>query len=46
MAFKWAVLAMRVLEIMFFTGLLGCDVAVALSWISVVKGCFTDTINK
>ena len=43
MAFKGAVLAMRVLEIMLFTGLLGCAVTVALSWISVVKGCFTDT---
>jgi hypothetical protein len=42
MALKLGVLAMRVLEIMFFTGLLGCAVAVILSWISVGKGCFTD----
>ena len=42
MAFRLAVFAMRVLEIMFLTGLLGCAVAVILSWISVGKGCFTD----
>jgi hypothetical protein len=42
MALKLGVLAMRVLEIMFFTGLLGCAVAVILSWISVGKGCFAD----
>jgi hypothetical protein len=33
---------MRVLEVMFFTGLFGCAVVVVLSWISVGKGCFTD----
>ena len=42
MAFRLGILAMHVLEIMFFTGLLGCAVAVILSWISVGKGCFTD----
>jgi len=42
MAFRMAELAIRVLEVMFFTGLLGCAVAVILSWISVGQGCFTD----
>ncbi|MGA8671415.1 MAG: hypothetical protein WB679_16140 [Terracidiphilus sp.] len=42
MAFRLGILGMHVLEIMFFAGLLGCAVAVILSWISVGKGCFTD----
>lgn len=37
-----AVFAMRVLEVMFFTGLFGGAVAVLLRYISVSKGCFTD----
>lgn len=36
------VLAMRILEVMFFTGLTGCAMVVLLSWISVGKGSFTD----
>ncbi|HWE84358.1 MAG TPA: hypothetical protein VG267_05405 [Terracidiphilus sp.] len=42
MAFRWEVLAMRVLEVMFFTGLLGCVVVVILSWIYIGKDSFTD----
>ena len=42
MAFRLAVFAMRVLEVMFFTGLLGCAVVVVLSWISVGRDSFTD----
>jgi hypothetical protein len=33
---------MRVLEVVFLTGLLGCAFVVILSWISVGKDCFTD----
>ena len=42
MALRLAVFAIRVLEVAFFTGLIGCAVAVILSWISVGKGCFLD----
>jgi hypothetical protein len=41
MGFKLAVLAMRVLEVTFFTGLAGCAVVVILSWISVGKDSFS-----
>ncbi len=44
MFYKLAILAIRILEFMFFTGLVGCAAAVILSWISVGKGCFTDKI--
>jgi len=42
MAHKLAVIAMEIVEVIFFAGLLGCAVVVVLSWISVGKGCFTD----
>lgn len=42
MALRVAIFAMRTLEVMFFTGLLGCAVVVILSWISVGIGCFRD----
>ena len=42
MAFKLEVLAMRILEVMFFTGMVGCAAAVFLSWISVGIGSFRD----
>lgn len=42
MVLKFEVFIMHLLEVMFFIGLSGCTVAVILSWISVVKGCFTD----
>lgn len=41
MGFNVAVFAIRVLKIMFFTGLLGCVVVVLLSWISVGKDSFS-----
>jgi hypothetical protein len=34
---------MRLLEVLFFTGLAGCTIAVALSWISIFKSGFADT---
>lgn len=31
-----------ILEIMFFTGLIGCTAVVVLSWISILKSVFSD----
>ena len=41
MGFKLAVLAIRFVVIMFFTGLVGCAVTVMLSWIYVGKDSFS-----
>jgi hypothetical protein len=41
--FKIGVVAIRILEIMFFIGLAGCAVVVILSWISVGKDSLTDS---
>ena len=37
-----AATAMKIVEVGFFIGLSGCAIVVFLSWISVLKGCFTD----
>jgi hypothetical protein len=37
-----ALIAERIIEVMFFTGLLGCVVVVVLSWISVGRDSFSD----
>jgi hypothetical protein len=42
MAFRLMVISMHTVEVMFFTGLLGCVVVVLYSWVSVIKGCLTD----
>jgi hypothetical protein len=42
MALKLEVLGMRILEVMFFTGMIGCTACVIISWFSVGKGSFTD----
>jgi hypothetical protein len=42
MVLKVEVLAMRVLEVMFFTGLVGCALVVIISWISIFKSGFSD----
>ena len=42
MAYKFAVIVMRLAEIVFFFGLSGCAVVVILSWISVGGDCFRD----
>jgi hypothetical protein len=42
MAYKLAVIAMRVVEVLFFTGLSGCAVVVILSWISVGRDSFSN----
>jgi hypothetical protein len=33
---------MRILEFMFFAGLIGCAFVVVLSWISILKDGFSD----
>lgn len=33
---------MRVLELMFFTGITGCALVVVISWISILKDGFSD----
>ena len=42
MAFNIAVFAIRILKILFFTGLMGCVVVVIWSWISVGKDSFSN----
>jgi len=39
------VVAMRVLEVLFFTGLCGCVAVVLISWISVGKDSFSGKGN-
>lgn len=41
MGLHLAVGIMRVLEILFFTGLIGCAAAVVLSWIDIWKDAFS-----
>jgi hypothetical protein len=45
MANSVMVLALRVVEIMFFTGLIGCAFVVVISWISIFKEGFSDPGN-
>jgi len=40
MAEKLAILSIRIVEVMFFTGLIGCVFAVLFSWVSILKGLF------
>jgi hypothetical protein len=42
MGFNWGVFAIRAVETLFFTGLVGCTVVVVISWVSVLKGSLTD----
>lgn len=42
LALSPAVIAMRTVQWLFFIGLGGCAIVVAISWVSVVKGCLTD----
>jgi len=37
---KLVLLSVHIIEIMFFTGLIGCTFAVVFSWISILKGLF------
>lgn len=42
MSLKLMLLAKNTLEVMFFTGLIGCVSAVIVSWISILKSVFSD----
>ncbi|HLY43081.1 MAG TPA: hypothetical protein VKR52_17845 [Terracidiphilus sp.] len=46
MAHSFMHFAMRTVEIMFFTGLVGCAGVVVISWISIFKDGFSDLRNK
>jgi len=37
---KLVILSVRIVEVMFFTGLIGCVFAVLFSWVSILKGLF------
>ncbi|MEI9968297.1 MAG: hypothetical protein WDM87_06605 [Terracidiphilus sp.] len=42
LSFRLAVLAIHVVEFMFFAGILGCATAIIFSWVSIVK----DVVSK
>jgi len=41
LTFRLAVWAIRVVEFMFFAGIIGCAVAVVFSWVSIVRDVVT-----
>ena len=45
MTHSMMVLAVRLVEIMFFSGLIGCTLVVLISWISIFKEGFSDPTN-
>jgi hypothetical protein len=45
MATSLMVLAVRLVEILFFTGLAGCILVVIISWISIFREGFSDPRN-
>jgi hypothetical protein len=46
MAHSFFILATRLVEILFFTGLIGCVSVVVISWISIFKDGFSSTANR
>jgi hypothetical protein len=42
MAHPFMIFATRVVEILFFTGIVGCTLVVVISWISIFKDGFSD----
>ena len=42
MSFKLMLWSKEILEVMFFTGLIGCVGVVFLSWISILKSAFSE----
>ncbi len=42
MAFKMMLLSKTILEVMFFTGLIGCIAVVIFSWVSILKSAFSE----
>jgi hypothetical protein len=41
MLFRFAVWTMRILELAFFSGIVGCALVVIFSWISILKDGFS-----
>ncbi len=37
LSFRLAVLAIHVVEFIFFAGIIGCSVAIIFSWVSIVR---------
>jgi len=46
MSHPFMIFATRVIEIMFFTGIVGCALVVVISWISIFKDGFSDSRNR
>jgi hypothetical protein len=46
MAHTFLVFAMRVIEVLFFTGLVGCATVIVISWISIFRDGFSAPRNK
>ncbi len=42
MGLQWMILAKNTIEVLFFTGLIGCAVVVLFSWVSIFKTGFSD----
>jgi len=42
MSGHWLFWGKNVLEVMFFTGLIGCVSVVLFSWVSILKSAFSD----
>jgi hypothetical protein len=40
------IIIMRVIEVAFFTGLIGCAAVVVISWVSILKEGFTKDAPK
>jgi hypothetical protein len=45
MSLKLILVAAHILEGMFFIGIIGCAVAIAVSWVSIFKDGFSDKPN-
>jgi hypothetical protein len=42
MGLQWMILAKNAIEVLFFTGLIGCAVVVLFSWVSIFRSGFSD----
>lgn len=45
MGYSLAVLATKIITILFFSGLIGCCLVVVISWVSIFKEGFSDPKN-
>jgi|KBSMisStaDraftv2_1062788.scaffolds.fasta_scaffold18744_3 hypothetical protein len=46
MFYSLLVLATKIVEVMFFVGIVGCVLVVAISWISIFKEGFSNTDDQ